>query len=337
MVTIQDVAKAAGVSAMTVSHVINDHPHVKSETRERVLHAITELDYRVNVAARNLRTGRTGTIGLAVPEVDRPYYGQLAAAIITAAAKRNLKVAIEQTGASREGELDALSLSRNRLYDGLILSTVGLGPADTDLLKVDYPVVILGERIFDGPVDHVAMPNVEGARVATAHLIERGCRRIALIDGLQKGEVDVSSLRYSGYREALDEAGIPFDLQLVLPIELLTMEHGAAAARRLADSGVEFDGVICVTDTVAIGALRGLADSGVRVPQDVKVIGFDNITEGAYTVPSLSSIDPDHALMAGTAVGFLVKRMAEKGKKKQVAREFISRFSLVARESTLGR
>ncbi|MGP3917933.1 LacI family DNA-binding transcriptional regulator [Nonomuraea sp. 10N515B] len=337
MVTIQDVARAAGVSAMTVSHVINDHPHVKTETRARVLQAITDLDYRVNVAARNLRTGRTGTIGLAVPEVDRPYYGQLAAEIITAAARHNLKVAIEQTGASREGELDALALSRNRLYDGLILSTVGLGPADTDLLKVDYPVVILGERIFDGPVDHVAMPNVEGARVATAHLIERGCRRIALIDGGPPGdEVDVSSLRYDGYREALAEAGIPLDPRLLVHIDGLTMEQGAAAARRVSESGVEFDGAFCVTDTVAMGALRGFADAGVRVPQDVKVIGFDNIAEGAYIVPSLSSIDPDHALMASTAVRFLVGRLAEKGKKRQVAREFISRFTVVARESTGG-
>ncbi|TMR94518.1 LacI family DNA-binding transcriptional regulator [Nonomuraea basaltis] len=334
MVTIQDVAKAAGVSAMTVSHVINDHPHVKSETRERVLRAIADLDYRVNVAARNLRTGRTGTIGLAVPEVDRPYYGHLAAAIIAAAARHNLKVAIEQTGASREGELAALALSRNRLYDGLILSTVGLGPADTDLLKVDYPMVILGERIFDGPVDHVAMPNVEGARAATAHLIERGCRRIALIDGRPGDDVDVSGLRYDGYREALEEAGIPIDPRLLIHIQVLTMEEGAAAARRLSESGVEADGVFCVTDTVAIGALRGFADAGVRVPQDIKVIGFDNIAEGAYSVPSLSSIDPDHPLMASTAVRFLVGRLAEKGKNQRVAREFISRFTVVAREST---
>ncbi|MEV0389048.1 LacI family DNA-binding transcriptional regulator [Nonomuraea sp. NPDC050643] len=334
--TIQDVAKAAGVSPMTVSHVINDHPHVKNETRERVLRAIAELDYRVNVAARNLRTGRTGTIGLAVAEIDRPYYGQLAAAIITAAERRGLKVAIEQTGASREGELDALALSRNRLYDGLILSTVGLGPADTELLKVDHPVVILGERIFDGPVDHVAMPNVEGARAATAHLIERGCRRVVLIDGGVRGdEVDVSSLRYTGYREALDAAGLAFDPALVAPIDAFTMESGAAAARRVADSGLDFDGIFCVTDTVAIGALRGLADRGVAVPGRVKVIGFDNIAEGAYSVPSLSTIDPDHTLMADTAVDLLARRLTEKGKKnRQVAQEFISRFSVVAREST---
>ena len=144
MTTIQDVAKAAGVSPMTVSNVINDHPNVRPATREKVLEAMARLDYRVNVAARNLRKGRTGTIGLAVPEVDSAYYGLLAATIIAAAERRGLRVSIEQT-ASRDNELDALSLSRNRLYDGLILATVGMGPAYVGSLQVDHPVVILGE------------------------------------------------------------------------------------------------------------------------------------------------------------------------------------------------
>ncbi|MGP8205741.1 MAG: LacI family DNA-binding transcriptional regulator [Acidimicrobiales bacterium] len=333
MVTMGDVARAAGVSPMTVSHVVNDHPHVKESTRAKVLEVMDRLDYRVNVAARNLRTGRTGTIGLAVPEVDRPYFGQLAARIITAAAKYNLRVAIEQTGRSRENELDALSLSRNRLYDGLILSTVGLGPADADLLKVDYPVVILGERIFEGPVDHVAMPNVEGACAATTHLIGRGCRRVVMVDGQVGEEVDVSRLRLTGYRQALERSGIVFDPSLVVSIEKLTMQSGAEVARALVASRNRFDGVFCVTDTVAIGVLRGLADAGVRVPSRVKVIGFDNVEEGAFTVPSLSSIDPDHETMARTAVSLLVRRI-KGGAAGKPRREFVSKFSLVEREST---
>ncbi len=333
MVTMGDVARAAGVSPMTVSHVVNDHPHVRASTRAKVLEVMDRLDYRVNVAARNLRTGRTGTIGLAVPEVDRPYFGQLAARIITAAAKYNLRVAIEQTGASRENELDALFLSRNRLYDGLILSTVGLGPADTDLLKVDYPVVILGERIFDGPVDHVAMPNVNGASAATAHLIERGCQRIVMVDGQVGAETDMSRLRLTGYRQALEQSGIAFDPSLVVNIEKFTMQSGAEVARGLVASRRRFDGVFCVTDTVAIGVLRGLADAGVRVPSRVKVIGIDNIDEGAFTVPSLSSIDPDHDVMARTAVRLLVRRM-EGGAPGKPRREFVSKFSVVARESS---
>ncbi|MFF0094889.1 LacI family DNA-binding transcriptional regulator [Streptomyces canus] len=335
MATIQDVAIAAGVSAMTVSNVINDHPNVRKATREKVLDAMARLDYRVNVAARNLRKGRTGTIGLAVPEVDSPYYGQLAAAIIAAAQRYSLRVCIEQTGASRENELDALSLSRNRLYDGLILSTVGMGPADVERLKVDYPVVILGEKIFGGPVDHVAMPNVDASQAATRHLIERGCRRIAMVRGPVGEDIDVSSLRFTGYQKALRGAGLPLDPDLVQSMETLTMRAGARRAREMVASGLNFDGVFCVTDTVAMGVLRGLADAGVRVPEQVKVIGFDDVEESEFLIPSLSTIDPDHDIMARRAVDLLAGRI-EQTKPGADHEEFISHFSVVIRESTGG-
>lgn len=333
--TIQDVAKAAGVSAMTVSNVINDHPNVRRATREKVLAAMARLDYRVNVAARNLRKGRTGTIGLAVPEVNSPYYGRLAAAIITAADRYGLRVSIEQTGASRENELDVLSMSRNRLYDGLILSTVGMGSADVELLKVDYPVVILGERIFGGPVDHVAMPNAEASHAATRHLIDRGCRRIAMVCGQVRDEVDVSSLRFTGYRQALLDADLPVDPGLVQSVEVLTMRAGALRAREMVESGLDFDGVFCVTDSVAMGVLRGLADTGVAVPERVKVIGFDDIEESAFLVPSLSTIDPDHDAMAQRAVDLLAGRIEQNGRGAD-REEYVSSFSVVVRESTGG-
>jgi DNA-binding LacI/PurR family transcriptional regulator len=328
----QDVARAAGVSMMTVSNVINGRPHVRSDTRDKVLRAIGELDYRVNVTARSLRAGRTGTIGLAVPEVDRPYFGQLAARMTEEAAREGLRLVIEQTGASREREIDALFLSSNRLYDALILSTVGLSAADANLLRVDYPVVILGERIFESPVDHIAMPNVEGARAAVGHLVERGCRRIAMIGGRDTPEVHAASLRFAGYRAALERAGIPYDPALLLETDELSLAAGAAAARRLAESGTPFDGVFCVTDTVALGALRGLRDFGVAVPGQARVIGFDDIEESSYSSPSLSSVDPDHGWMARKAVELIVQRMSGSGSGPPV--ELASAFRIVAREST---
>ena len=318
---------------MTVSHVINEHRHVKDSTRAKVLATMSELGYRVNVAARNLRTGRTNTIGLAVPEVDRPYWGQLGAAIITAAERHGLRVVIEQTSRRRDEELNALTMSRNRLYDGLILSTVSLGPADAELLKVDYPVLILGERIFDGPVDHVAMPNVEGARAATEHLIERGCRRIAMVDGSLTSEVDVSSLRLEGYRQALEGAGIPVSPELVVSCDVLSLQAGADAVRDLAARGVEFDGVFGVTDTTAIGVLRGLADLGLDVPGQVKVIGFDDVNEAAFTVPSLSSVDPGIEQIADKAVQLLVGRISGTVP-PNTHEEFVTDYRIVAREST---
>ncbi|MFE0388796.1 LacI family DNA-binding transcriptional regulator [Streptomyces bungoensis] len=333
MTTIQDVAKAAGVSAMTVSNVINDRPHVRPATRERVLEAMARLDYRVNVAARNLRKGRTGTIGLAVPEVNSAYYGRLAAALVAAAARHGLRVGIEQTGARREDELAALTLSRNRLYDGLILATVGMGPADAGLLRVDHPVVILGERIFGGPVDHVAMPNVEASAAATRHLVVRGCRRVAVLCGELRDEVDVSSLRHSGYRQALQAAGLAADPALVQCLPSLTMDAAARRVRAMVADGLDFDGLFCVTDTVATGALRGLADAGVRVPGQVRVIGFDNVDTSAFLVPSLSTVDPDHDLMAERAIALLAARIGRTGPPADQV-EFVSGYSLVIREST---
>lgn len=318
---------------MTVSNVINDHPNVRPSTREKVLEAMTRLDYRVNVAARNLRKGRTGVIGLAVPEVDSAYYGRLAATIIAAAERRGLRVSIEQT-ASRENELDALSLSRNRLYDGLILSAAGMGQADAERLRVDHPVVILGDRIFGGPVDHVAMPNFDASRAATRHLIERGCRRIAILCGAAE-EVDTSSLRLAGYRQALQDAGLPADPALIQQVDRLGMREGAERAREMAESGLDFDGVFCVTDSLAMGVLRGLADVGTRVPDHVKVIGFDNVMESEFLIPSLSTVDPDHDGMAERAVDLLIRRI-EQTEPPTGHQDIVGDFALVIRESTSG-
>nr|WP_277349541.1 LacI family DNA-binding transcriptional regulator [Streptomyces sp. S3(2020)] len=294
---------------------------------------MSRLDYRVNVAARNLRKGRTGVIGLAVPEVDSAYYGRLAATIIAAAERRGLRVSIEQT-ASRENELDALSLSRNRLYDGLILSAAGMGQADAERLRVEHPVVILGDRIFGGPVDHVAMPNFDASRAATRHLIERGCRRIALLCGAVE-EIDTSSLRLAGYRQALADAGLPADPALVRQVDRFGMRDGAEWARVTTADGLDFDGVFCVTDSLAMGVLRGLADTGVRVPGQVKVIGFDNVTESEYLIPSLSTVDPDHEGMAERAVDLLVRRI-EGSEPPTRHQDVTGGFSLVVRESTGG-
>jgi DNA-binding LacI/PurR family transcriptional regulator len=334
VVTIKDVAKAAGVSPMTVSNVINDHPNVRRPTREKVLEAMARLGYRVNVAARNLSKGRTGTIGLAVPEVKSPYYGLLAASIIAAAERHNLRVSIEQTGASRQNELEAVSLSRNRLYDGLILTAAGMGQADVERLKVDHPVVILGDRVIGGPVDHVAMPNFEASRAATRHLIERGCRRIAFLCGAVE-EVDTSSLRLTGYRQALEDAGLPSDPALIQQVDITGMREGAQHAREMGESGLEFDAVFCVNDSLALGVLRGLADAGIRVPDEVKVIGFDNIEESEFLVPSLSTVDPDHDGMAERAVELLIRRI-EQTAPATGHEESVGDFSVVIRESTGG-
>ncbi|MDT0269690.1 LacI family DNA-binding transcriptional regulator [Streptomyces sp. DSM 44915] len=332
MVTMSDVAKAAGVSVMTVSNVINGHRYVSDETRRKVTEAIERLGYRMNLAARNLRSGNTGVIGLAVPDLDQPYYGQLAALLVAEARRRGYRVAIEQTGASREGEAEALVHSRLRMYDGLIIATVEVGDAEAGALFADFPVVALGERISTASVDHVGMANYEGARAATRHLLEVGCRRIASVGGRTDGAPGAATLRTSGYLAALREAGIDADERLVLPCAFVS-EAGAAAVRRLAADGVPFDGVMCMTDTIAMGVLRGLADLGIGVPAEVAVIGFDDISQATFTVPALSTVAPGHVEMVNAALDMLVERV--KGTRPEgVNRQFTGPHRLVVREST---
>ncbi len=139
-----DVAQRAGVSIKTVSNVVNGYPYIRPGTRERVERAIDELGYRLNVSARNLRARRTGMIALAVPELSLPYFAELADSVIRAADELGFTVLIEQTGASRDRELEVLSGRRRHLTDGLIFSPLALGTDDLDLFTVDFPLVLLG-------------------------------------------------------------------------------------------------------------------------------------------------------------------------------------------------
>lgn len=172
VVTMREVAKAAGVSIKTVSNVVNDYEFVSDATRAKVHKAIDELGYVINVSARNLRRGSTGIIALAIPDLQLSYFAQLSSLIITEAKKLGLRVIVEPTLYSREGELDALHGSQTAMVDGLIYSPLELGPDDAAEVEVDYPLVLIGERIFTDKVDHIATENVEGAKRATSYLLQ---------------------------------------------------------------------------------------------------------------------------------------------------------------------
>lgn len=332
--TMHDVARVAGVSIKTVSNVINDYPHVRPATRARVQQAIEELGYRPNLSARGLRSGRTGIIGLAVPALRENYFAELADAVIRAAEKRGLGVVVEQTSSERERELLALSGGPLRFIDGLLFSPVALGQADVDVLDVPFPLVLLGERIFGGPTDHVTMHNTSSAAAAVAHLVDAGRRRIALVGASLDGdEVSSASLRLRGYRQGLEAAGIPFDPRLVRESGPWNRESGAVAAHRLVAEGVPFDAVFALNDTLGLGVLRALGEEGIRVPEDAAVIGFDNIDEARFSLPSLSSVETGRIEIADMAVELLVERITEKGDRRP-PRTVKPAFTIAAREST---
>jgi DNA-binding LacI/PurR family transcriptional regulator len=168
---LKDVAERAGVSVKTVSNVVNGYQHVRPDTRARVEEAIAELNYRPNLTARNLRKGRTGLIALAVPELDSPYFAELARHVIAAAAEYGWTVLVDQTGGGREQERAAALGIGDRVIDGLILSPLALTADDLAVLA-GLPMVLLGERVHHGPADHVAIDNIAAASEITAHLLD---------------------------------------------------------------------------------------------------------------------------------------------------------------------
>jgi DNA-binding LacI/PurR family transcriptional regulator len=202
---------------------------------------------------------------------------------------------------------------------------------DKAALEVDYPLVLLGERIFDGPTDHVTMRNVDAPRAATEHLIASGHRRIAVI-GAHEGElVGSAALRMQGYREALEAAGIPYDDEIVGYTTLWHRANGADSMRELLARGARFDAVFGLNDTLALGAMRVLQEAGRRVPDDVAVIGFDGLDEAKYSIPSLTTVDPGRAWIARTAVATLLERIS--GTPDPEPRTMFADFRILDRES----
>jgi DNA-binding LacI/PurR family transcriptional regulator len=304
--TMRDVAVRAGVSVKTVSNVVNDFPHVRPTTRGRVLAAIDELGYQMNFTARSLSLGRTGMITLAVPKLRLPYFAELADEVIGAAEARGYTVLIEQTGGSRDREIELLTSERRRMTDGLILSPSGLGAGDAPRLEAGSPVVLLGERSLHARVHHVVMPNEAGARAVTEHLLAAGRRRIALLGHSPGDGEGAGHLRARGFHAALSAAGVRHDPARTIGVREWTLAAGATAMAALLDRRVELDAVLGLNDVLALGAMRTLFERGLRVPDDVAVAGFDDIEESRFARPSLTTVRPDRTQIARRAVDLLV-------------------------------
>lgn len=325
--TLSDVAAIAGVSIKTVSNVIHDYPHIRPATKQRVLDAIASTGYRPNLTARNLRTGRTGVISLVVPTLRNPYFAELAEAVMDAADREGLSVLIEQ---SRGADAGAARASKAQLVDGMLFSTLGPEQEDTGLYAQLAPSLENGSA--EPAVDHVTMRNTEAIRAATEHLIGLGRTRIVAL-GARRGDVGAASLRLLGYRQALEAAGIAERAERVRPVSAWTRFDGAAETERLLDEGVDFDGVVAFNDALALGALRALGQRGIRVPEQVSVIGFDDLDESRYSLPALSTISPGREQIAVLAVQMLAERIAAR-EAPLAARDITVPFTLVEREST---
>jgi DNA-binding LacI/PurR family transcriptional regulator len=333
--TLKDVAALAGVSPRTVSNVVNGYVHVAAATRAKVEAAIQELDYRPNILARNLASGRSGQIAVVIPYLDTPYFSELLQAIIPRARQRGFNVLIDQTDGDPAHEAELIRRRpRGFAYDGMIFSPLGLAQADLSQRDPDLPLVVLGERSSDGEFDHVGIDDVAAARDAVDHLISLGHRRIAAIGDQPYRTGEAAQRRTAGYRQAHDHAGLPVDDSLVIVTPRFNRVDGAEAMGHLLDREDPPTAVFAYSDLVALGAIRTILQRGLRVPEDVAVIGYDDIEDGRYSSPTVSTIAPDKAGIAAAAVDRLLERI-DSGNDLP-GKEIVCPYRLVPRESTVG-
>lgn len=332
-VTMRDVAKAAGVSPMTVSNVLNGRTTVDEGRRQRVLAAVDELGYQLNLSARHLRSGNTGTVAAIVPAFDHLYFGALATALTCELQAKDLHTVVEQSGSTKDGELLALSGARMLRYDGVILSAVGLSYEDINALRFDLPIVLLGEQAVPKRFDHIMMNNVEGARLATEHLIQTGCKRVAILGGLDGPiESGMSQARANGWRQAHIQAGLVADPELMIPMVDYDAHEARSIVQQLLTARPDVDGIFCVTDFAAIGAITGVQHMGLQCPRDVAIVGFDNLSIGEDLFPAVTTIDPGLDWIVEQASRLLLTRIAQGN--DLAPEHLVSPVRLVQRETT---
>jgi DNA-binding LacI/PurR family transcriptional regulator len=334
VVSLKDIAKRAGVSVATVSNVVNGYRPVGAATRQRVQQAIDELGYSPNLSARHLRNGRTGIIALAIPELNNPYFAELADAAIREAGQHGYTVLLDYTDGDREKELLVSQGFRAQVIDGLILSPVQLTRAEVLKRTSGTPMVLVGESVYDVPYDHIAIDNVDASHAAMRHLLDLGRRRIAFVGAQADISRQPAHLRLHGYQESLAAAGLPYDPQLVVTTDYFGRADGAAGLRRLMALPHPPDAVFAYNDLIAIGVVRAAVELGLRVPEDLAVVGFDDIEEGRYSNPTLTTISPDKASIGSQAVACLIGRLD--GSRVADPAEVQVPYKLVTRESTLG-
>lgn len=307
-VTMNDVARMAGVSLKTVSNVLNDYEFIRPATKQKVLDAIDELGYEANLTARSLRSGKSRMLGLVLSDLSAPYYAELASRLMSVASARGYRVLVEQSAALEENELSALQGPFRQLTDGLLFTPLRLDPDTVAGRRGSKPLVMLGEHIQDARFDTVTMKNVRAAQAMTAHLLAGGRRRIAVIGASAEDSTGSPGLRLTGYRRALDDAGVGFEPALIVPSEW-RRDAGASAVEALVASAVPFDAVFGLNDALALGAMHELLIRGVKVPQDVAVAGFDDIDEARFASPSLTTVSPGMQEIAERSVALLIDRI----------------------------
>jgi DNA-binding LacI/PurR family transcriptional regulator len=314
VLTMADIARLAGVSESTVSRALQDNPNVSKTTRARIQQLVQEQGYKINPVASSLRSRRTNTIAVVLPlqheskqHISDPFFIEILGHIADAVSDRGYDLLLSKVATTQPNWLE--KMLRARRADGIIV--IGQSLQHTVLNAAtasDMPFVVWGEQLPGQDYVTVGSDNHGGGFVAADYLISRGCKRLAFLGDKRLPEIGA---RFAGYAAALAKHGLP----VVPELEVLAHFESADALAEVSamiDSGVAFDGIIAASDVIAMSAIRSLNEHGKRVPEDVAVVGFDDIGMAGYSSPALTTVRQDLALGAQELVRLLLDQITGK-------------------------
>ena len=309
MTTIKEVARRAGVSIRTVSRVLNNHPHVADATRERVLSVIEELDFRPSAAARYMRTGQSQLIGFLTDEVAQNAFSyELIVGAQQAAWENGKLLFLLNTGNDPQVETQAINVMRDHQVEGIIYATMYHREIKHSQFSTDIPIILVNCFADDRSLPSIVPDEVGGGRLATETLLKHGHRRIGFVNVAAREPAPLG--RLEGYQQALAEYGIPFDEDLVRFIEepfegLATSTYDCVLS--LLQMSDPPTGIFCFNDMMALGAYDAVRKSNLRIPEDVAIVGFDNVEILAAQIhPPLTTIELPYFEMGQLAIRMLL-------------------------------
>ena len=312
-VTIKDIAREAGVSVTTVSRVLNNKADVSDKTREKVLKIIDRLNYNPNSIARGLVMNKTYTIGLIVPDISNAFFAEIAKAIEDELREYGYSVIFCNTDNDKDREKESIDLLRSKQVDGLI----GAFSHDSKdevlaLGKAGFPIVQIDRLVDDSQIPFVIIDNILSGYEATEYLIKKGHRRIAHITGAL--DTNTGIRRAEGYRKALQEYGIEIDEELVMEGDF-SQESGYLAMKEILERNKDLTAVFAGNDMMALGAYRAIYAAGLKIPEDISIIGHDDFTLASLVSPALTTMQQPIYKIGKVAASLLIDII--KGKKNK--------------------
>lgn len=329
MSTIHDVAKLAGVSTATVSRVINSPDRVREATRTKVQRAMTLCNYKYNALARGFATKQSNTIGLIIPTIRNSVFAESTRGVQDCADEQGNQIILGNTYYQYEQEEKLIKTLLEKQVDGLIITTTNpKGAVLRSLEDAGVPFVLLYSTMKGGPVSAVGVDNFRGGYLATEHLVKLGHHRIGMVAG-RFSISDRSLHRWHGYKQCLRANGIAYDKELLVQTDH-TLPCGKEAAKKLLSLAHPPTALFCSNDYLALGAMKGARDFGLALPQDLSVVGFDDISPASYSVPELTTIHQPAYEMGKLGAQLLFDLMAKKQTKPT---QIMLDTSLIIRES----